>query len=84
MAEVKDEVGVRGSGEVMSEIERTRANLANTIDALTDRVSPGSVARQGLDQVREQASRPQVRMAAGAAVLVTAAVIAYALWRRRK
>jgi hypothetical protein len=84
MAEVKGEVAVRDSGEVMSEIERTRANLANTIDALTDRVSPGNVARQSLDRVREQASRPQVRMAAGAVALVTVAAVAFALWRRNK
>jgi hypothetical protein len=85
MAEVKDEVGVRGSGEVMSEIERTRENLASTIDALTERVSPGSVARQGMAELREQAARPEVRMAAaGAVAVVTVAVIAYAVWRRRK
>ena len=84
MAEVKGEVAVRDSGEVMSEIERTRQSLASTIDALTDRVSPGNVARQGLDRVREQVSRPQVRMAAGAVAVVTVAVVALALWRRNK
>jgi len=84
MAEVKGEVAVRDSGEVMSEIERTRQSLASTIDALTDRVSPGNVARQGLDRVREQVSRPQVRMAAGAVALVTVGVVAYALWRRNR
>jgi hypothetical protein len=84
MAEVKGEVAVRGSGEVMSEIERTRENLANTIDALTDRVSPGNVARHSLAEVREQFSRPQVRMAAGAVAAVTVAVVVFALWRRNK
>jgi hypothetical protein len=84
MAEVKGEVAVRGSGEVMSEIERTRENLASTIDALTERVSPGNVARHGLAEVREQFSRPQVRMAAGAVALVTVAVVAFAVWRRNK
>jgi hypothetical protein len=84
MAEAKGEVAVRGSGEVMSEIERTRENLASTIDALTERVSPGNVARHGLAEVREQFSRPQVRMAAGAVALVTVAVVAFAVWRRNK
>jgi len=84
MAEVKGEVAVRDSGEVMSEIERTRQSLASTIDALTERVSPGNVARQGLDRAREQVSRPPVRMAAGAVALVTVAVVAFALWRRHK
>ena len=84
MAEAKGEVAVRGSGEVMSEIERTRENLASTIDALTERVSPGNVARHGMAEVREQFSRPQVRMAAGAVALVTVAVVAFAVWRRSK
>jgi len=84
MAEAKGEVAVRGSGEVMSEIERTRENLASTIDALTERVSPGNVARHSLAEVREQFSRPQVRMAAGAVALVTVAVVAFAVWRRNK
>jgi Protein of unknown function (DUF3618) len=84
MAEVKGEVAVRDSGEVMGEIERTRKNLASTIDALTERVSPGNVARQSVDRVRGQASRPQVRMAAGAVALVAAAAVAFALWRRGK
>ena len=84
MAEAKGEVAVRGSGEVMSEIERTRENLASTIDALTERVSPGNVARHGLAEVREQFSRPQVRMAAGAVALATVAVVAFAVWRRNK
>ena len=84
MAEAKGEVAVRGSGEVMSEIERTRENLASTIDALTERVSPGNVARHGMAEVREQFSRPQVRMAAGAVALVTVAVVAFAVWRRNK
>src|SRR5262249_56200733 len=81
---VNGEVAVRGSGEVMSEIERTRANLANTIDALTERVSPGNVARHSLAEVREQFSRPQVRMApAAAAPPATAAPIALAVSRPR-
>ena len=84
MAEAKGEVAVRGSGEVMSEIERTRENLASTIDALTERVSPGNVARHSLAEVREQFSRPQVRMAAGAAILITAAAVGFMLWRRNK
>ena len=84
MAETKGEVAVRDSGEVMSEIERTRENLASTIDALTERVSPGNVVRHSLTEFREQASRPQVRMAAGAVAVVTVAVIAFALWRHNK
>ena len=84
MAEVNGRVAVRDPDAVINEIERTREDLANTIDALTERVSPGNVARHSLAEVREQFSRPQVRMAAGAVALVTVAVVAFAVWRRSK
>ena len=53
MAEADGEVAVRDPNQVISEIESTRENLARTIDALTERVSPGNVARRSLDRVRE-------------------------------
>ena len=84
MAEVNGRVAVRDPDAVINEIERTREDLAHTIDALTERVSPGNVARQTLAEVREKVSLPQARMVGGAVALVTVAVVAYALWRRRK
>ena len=84
MAEADSKVEVRAPNEVISEIERTRENLAQTIDALTERVSPGNVARQTMTEVREQLSRPQVRLAGGAVILITVATVGFALWRRRK
>ena len=84
MAEVNGRVAVRDPDAVINEIERTREDLAHTIDALTERVSPGNVVRHSLTEFREQASRPQVRMAAGAVTVVTVAVIAFALWRHNK
>ena len=84
MAEVNGRVAVRDPDAVINEIERTREDLAHTIDALTERVSPGNVARHGLAEVREQFSRPQVRVAVGAAILITAAAVGFMLWRRNK
>jgi alpha-D-ribose 1-methylphosphonate 5-triphosphate diphosphatase PhnM len=84
MAQVNGRVAVRDPDAVINEIERTREDLAHTIDALTDRVSPGNVARHTLGEVREQLSRPQVRLAAGAAILITVAAVGFALWRRSK
>jgi len=77
------QVEVRAPSQVISEIERTRENLAQTIDALTERVSPGSIARRTLAKAREQVSRPKVQLIGGAAVLVTVAVLAIGMWRRR-
>ncbi len=52
---------------LVTEIERTRDNLARTIDAIAERVSPAHVARRARQQVREQAGRfdTQVRERAG-------------------
>ena len=84
MAEVNGRVAVRDPDAVVNEIERTREDLAHTIDALTERVSPGNVARHTLTEVREQLSRPQVRLVGGVAILVTVAAVGFALWRRSK
>jgi hypothetical protein len=84
MAEVNGRVAVRDPDAVINEIERTREDLAHTIDALTERVSPGNVARQTMAEVREKFSSPQVRLVGGAAILITVAAVGFALWRRRK
>ena len=84
MAQVNGRVAVRDPDAVINEIERTREDLAHTIDALTERVSPGNVARQTMTEVREQLSRPQARLAGGAVILITVAAVGFALWRRRK
>lgn len=84
MAEANGKVAVRDPDVLIQEIERTRENLARTIDALTERVSPANVARRALTRVREQVSRPEVRLAGGVAAVATVAVVAYTLWRRRR
>jgi Protein of unknown function (DUF3618) len=84
MAEADSEVAVRDPDVLIKEIERTRENLARTIDALTDRVSPGHIARRAVERAREQVSRPEVRLVGAAAAVATVAVVSYALWRRRR
>jgi hypothetical protein len=70
---------------LVSEIERTRDNLARTIDAIAERVSPANNARRAMERVREQASKIDVRyVAAGAAVVVGATVLLVVRRRRRK
>ena len=84
MAEANGKVAVRDPDALIKEIERTRENLARTIDALTERVSPGHVARRTLSRIREQASRPEVQVVGAVAGAATCALVAYALWRRRR
>ena len=68
---------------LVSEIEKTRADLARTIDTIADRVSPRNAARRALDRARERASEvdPKVGIAAAA---VAVGVTALVLWRRRR
>ena len=69
---------------LVTEIERTRANLARTIDAIADRVSPANNARRVMARVREQASKIDPRYAAAAGAVVVVGTTALLLWRRRK
>jgi hypothetical protein len=74
----------RGSEQIVADIERTREELARTIDALTDRVSPASNVRRVREQVAEQAARPEVQLAAAAVTLAVVGVVIFRLWGRRK
>ena len=69
---------------LVADIDRTRAELARTIDAISDRVSPKRNVDRATDRLRERASRinPIVVGAAAAAVVVGATALI--LWRRRK
>jgi Protein of unknown function (DUF3618) len=83
MAQGNGEVAVRDPELLVKEIERTRESLARTIDALTERVSPGNAARRTVSRLREQASRPEVQLAGGVA-LATVVTVAYLMRRRRR
>lgn len=48
-AGAKSSRGPQTSDEIVGEIEQTREQLAQTIDALVDRVSPRNLARRTLD-----------------------------------
>ncbi len=74
----------RESDEIVAEIERTRENLARTIDALADRVSPASNARRLKERATAELAKPEVQLAAAAlAVTITGIVIVRILSRRR-
>ena len=70
---------------LVADIDRTRTELARTIDAISDRVSPKKNVQRTLGQFRQQTSQvdPLIAGAAAvAAVLVSVTVIF--LVRRRK
>jgi hypothetical protein len=90
MADADTDSKPANQNELMAGIDRTRADLARTIDAISDRVSPKKnlqravdQAREAVDEVRERISQvdPIVAgVAVGAAVLGLAVLI---LVRRR-
>ena len=83
MAEANGEVALRDPDDLVKDIERTRENLARTIDTLTERVSPANVAKRARSRARDQASRPEVQIGAAAALTVVA-TLALVVWRRRR
>lgn len=66
---------------LVTHIENTRADLARTIDAITDRVSPGNVARRSADRVREKISEIDP-LVGGAVALAAVSVTCFLVWRR--
>ena len=68
---------------LVGEIERTRANLARTIDEIADRVSPGNVARRTTDRAKERLSQVDP-LIGGAVALAVVSVTCYLVWRRRR
>jgi hypothetical protein len=77
-------VSQRDSDAIVAEIERTRQNLARTIDSLADRVSPASNVRRLRERAAEQLGRPEVRLAILAAAFVATGVTIYRTWGRRR
>jgi hypothetical protein len=69
---------------LVADIDRTRAELARTIDAIADRVSPRKNVDRALDQIRRRASQIDPIVAGAAAAAVAVGVTALILWRRRR
>jgi hypothetical protein len=72
---------------LVTEIERTRDNLARTIDAIAERVSPANTARRAVQRAREEVGSIDKRYAVGgaaAAAVIVAGAVALLIWRRRK
>jgi hypothetical protein len=72
-----------GQAALVTEIERTRTDLARTIDAISDRVSPSKVAQRTSAQIKNRLSRVDP-LVGGAVALAAVSVTCYFVWRRRK
>jgi hypothetical protein len=68
-------------GELVGEIERTRTNLARTIDQITDRVAPANVAKRAADRAKERLAAVDP-LVGGAIALAAVSVTCYLAWRK--
>ena len=66
---------------LVTEIERTRADLARTIDEIADRVTPSKVVRRTTVRVRERISQIDP-LVGGAIGLAAVSVACFLVWRR--
>ena len=66
---------------LVGEIERTRANLARTIDEIADRVTPANVVKRTTDRAKERLSQVDP-LIGGAVALAAVSVTCYVIWRK--
>lgn len=83
-AEIEPKAANQSQDALVADIERTREELARTIDAISDRVNPANAARRTMDQVKGRIAAIDPVLAGGAAVAVAGTVAAWFLLRRRK
>ncbi|MBV9382798.1 MAG: DUF3618 domain-containing protein [Streptosporangiaceae bacterium] len=84
MADTESEVANLPADTLVTQIDRTRAELAQTIDAISDRLSPANIARRSTARIRERISQMDPLLGAAAATVVVAGMTAYFVWRRRR
>ena len=86
MADAETDAKPVNQDELVADIDRTRAELARTIDAIADRVSPKKNVDRAMAEFRQRTSRidPLVAGAAAAALVVGVSVLFLARRRRRR
>jgi hypothetical protein len=85
MADAETDAKPVNQGELVADIDRTRTELARTIDAIADRVSPKKNVHRAMAEVRPRASQIDPLMAgAAAAAMVVSVSVLFLVRRRRK
>jgi hypothetical protein len=84
MADPETESKAVDQDTLVADIDRTRAELARTIDAISDRVSPKKNVERAKLRLRERASEVDPLIAGAAAVAVVVSVTVLLLLRRRR
>ena len=84
MADAETESKPVDQDALVADIDRTRTELARTIDAISDRVSPKKNVQRVTEQLRERASHIDPVMSGAAVGAVVIGVTVLLLLRRRK
>jgi len=88
--EVHGAVAIEGavaSGDpdvLVAQIERTREDLARTIDSLAGRVSPANNVRLLREKAAEQVRRPEVQLGAAAVAVAVVGLAILRIWARHR
>jgi Protein of unknown function (DUF3618) len=83
MADAETESKPVDPDKLVADIDRTRAQLVSTIDAISDRVSPKKNVQRALEQVRQRVSQIDPVVAGAAAAAVAVGLTVLILVRRR-
>jgi hypothetical protein len=83
MADADTEAKPANTEALLADIDRIRAELARTIDAIADRVSPKKNAQRAMEQFRQRVSQIDPVIAGAAAAAVVVGVSTVLLVRRR-
>jgi uncharacterized protein DUF3618 len=85
MADAETDAKPVNQDELVAGIDRTRAELARTIDAIADRVSPRNNVNRAMAEFRQRAGQIDPLMAgAAAAAMVIGVSVLFMVRRRRK
>jgi len=84
MADAETDAKPVNQDELVADIDRTRAELARTIDAIADRVSPKKNVDRAMAEFRQRTSQIDPLMAGVAAAALVVGVSVLFLARRRR
>ena len=86
MADAETDAKPVNQDELVADIDRTRAELARTIDAIADRVSPKKNVDRAMAELRQRTGQidPLIAGAAAAAMVIGVSVLFLARRRRRR
>jgi hypothetical protein len=84
MADADSDAKPADQDTLVADIDRTRTELARTIDAISDRVSPKKNVSRVMDEVKRRISQVDPLMAGGAAAALVVTATVLIIWRRRK